>query len=108
MARIKVTERGAVNLWLSADDTYRWAHRSGRSWPAATLSGHRVYAKFEPNGDLVDMTVDGRYSNNRTGMFGRVDVDGSEFTAMTDDFLASSCPAAGCRSRRGRGVMRRG
>ena len=74
-------ETGQTRLWLSADDTYEWAHRSGASWPCSTLSGHRCYVEFEPSGDLVDMTIDGRGGNALD------DIDGHELTAAASDFL---------------------
>ena len=57
--RKQVTESG-VKLWASASDTYAWAHKTGASWPCSTLSGRRFFAEFAVNGDLVDLTVDGK------------------------------------------------
>jgi len=76
--RIERSQYG-VNLWLSARDTYEWAHKPGAWWPCSQLCGRRLFAAFEPNGDLVDVSIDG----------GRVkqDVDGNEFNAITTDFL---------------------
>ena len=74
---------GVCQLWLSADDTYDWANnRPGEEWPCSTLSGKRVFAQFEDNGDLVDLTING-ITGGRDG-----EVDGHELTAMTDDFIA--------------------
>ena len=57
----RIADNGsAVTLWVSARDTYDWAHRSGNAWPCSTLSGHRFCATFDSNG-LLDLTVDGRY-----------------------------------------------
>lgn len=67
-----------IKLWLSANDTYDWAHKLGASWPCSQLSGHRLFAEFD-DGDLVDFTIDGKDYQ---------EIDGQEFTAMTDDFLA--------------------
>jgi len=63
-------------IWLSARDTYNWAHRPGNSWPCSQLAGHRVFAEFADNGDLIDYTIDGRYK----------DVDANEFNAIMGDF----------------------
>ena len=63
-------------IWLSANDTYNWAHKPGASWPCSQLSGHRVFAEFADNGDLVDYTVDGRIK----------DVDANELNAILADF----------------------
>ena len=92
--RKKVTPTG-VTLWLSADDTYNWAagKNKGRawwggagSWPCSTLSGRRLRAEFDSNG-LLDLTVDGRYSDCETGLYSGRWVDGWEFSAMAADFL---------------------
>ena len=67
-------------LWLSVRDTYDWAHRDGAMWPCSYLSGKPLFAEFN-NGDLVDIAISyGRYTEN---------CPGDEFTAITDDFLAS-------------------
>ena len=74
--RIKQNEYG-VKLWLSANNTYDWAHRPGVSWPCSTLAGKRVFAEFDNHGDLVDVAINGRLA----------DCDGNEFNAITSDFL---------------------
>ena len=78
--RIK-RENGTVKIWASANDTYDWAHRPGESWPCSQLSGHRLFADFQ-NGDLVDMTIDGKTK----------DVDSAEFNAFIEDKLGSVNP----------------
>jgi hypothetical protein len=69
----------SVKVWLSASDTYNWAHRPNASWPYSTLSNHRVFAEFEANGDLVDFALDGKADDNQ--------VDGHEFRAMIADLV---------------------
>ena len=59
MPRIKIHDNG-VQVWLSANDTYEWAHRSGSAWPCSELSDHRVFAEFDDNG-LLDMTITSDY-----------------------------------------------
>ena len=66
-----------VKLWLSAHETYKWAHRPGASWPCSELSGKRLFAEFDANG-LADYRVNGRDS---------VDISADEFNAITSDFL---------------------
>ena len=73
--RIKKTGQ-TVQLWLSANDTYDWAHKPGAAWPCSVLSGHRLFAEFNDS-DLVDMTIDGRSK----------DCPADEFNAITSDFL---------------------
>ena len=76
--RIKRSQYG-VNLWLSARDTYEWARKPGAAWPCSQISGRRLFAAFERNGDLVDVSIDGER--------GEQDVDANEFNAITADFL---------------------
>ncbi len=64
-----------TKIWLSAEDTYKWAHRVGASWPCSTLSGKRLFAEFD-DGDLVDLTINGKANQ---------DCDASEFNAMIAD-----------------------
>ena len=75
--RIKQTLEGGVKIWLSANDTYNWAHRPGNTWPCSQLSGHRVFAEYEQGGDLVDMAIDGKIK----------DCDSNEFNAIMLDHL---------------------
>ena len=74
--RINKTDNG-TRLWLSANDTYDWAHKSGASWPCSELSGHRLYAEFDKDNNLIDITIDGKYKN--------CSID--EFNAITSDFM---------------------
>ena len=71
-----------VKVWISANETYDWAHKSGASWPCSTLSDKRIFAKFD-NGDLVDIAINGKDG---------VEVDGNEFNAIIEDFLGSIHP----------------
>ena len=66
-----------VKLWLSAKDTYNWAHKAGALWPCSVLADKRLFAEFS-DGDLIDYTVNGKLVN----------VPADEFNAMTGDFLA--------------------
>lgn len=68
-----------VQLWLDADDTYRWAHKPGDLWPCSYLSGKMLYAEFH-NGDLVDCRVDCRHDE-------AFDIGSDEFNAITNNFL---------------------
>lgn len=78
--RIQINDN-SVKLWLSENDTYNWAHKSGASWPVSELSGHRLFAEFDSNG-LLDVAIDGRMG----------DVSADEFNAMTSDFLKYKLP----------------
>lgn len=68
-----------TRIWLSANDTWEWAHRPGYAWPCSTLSGHRLFAAFDSRGDLIEIAVDGRDD---------ADVDGVELSAITSDFIS--------------------
>lgn len=46
-------------IWLSANDTYRFAtgyYRRGK-WPCSFLSGKMVFVEFDNRGDLVDLVI---------------------------------------------------
>lgn len=72
------SERVGTKLWISADETYAWAHRSGAAWPCSTLSGRRLFVEFDAHGDLVDLAIDGRSD---------AECDAHELSALTSDFL---------------------
>jgi hypothetical protein len=73
--RVRINGSNA-KLWLSADDTYRWAHKAGAAWPCSVLSGHRLFAEFDGD-DLIDMAIDGK----------RADCPADEFNAITSDYM---------------------
>lgn len=77
-------ESGALTIWLSANDTYDWAHKLGSAWPCSTLSGNPVVASFGANGDLEDMVVNGGRGDQ--------DIDGTEFNACMSDYIARKYP----------------
>jgi hypothetical protein len=67
-------------LWLSASDTYNWAHRPGSSWPCSQLSDNRCLVVCDDNG-LCDFTLNGRDG----------DIDGNELDACVADHLPADC-----------------
>lgn len=76
-------DKGAIigyAMWLSARDTYDWAHKVGASWPCSTLSGERCMVGVDSNG-LYDFTLNGRYG----------DCDGTELDAIVSDHLPADC-----------------
>lgn len=75
---MRILDHGdSVALWVSANETYEWAHRSGSAWPCSVLSGSRFFAAFDTNG-LCDLTVDGRDAH---------DVPSDELSAIVADLL---------------------
>lgn len=74
--------KGTIKLWLSAKNTYDWANRVDESWPCFQLAGKRLFAEFAPNGDLVDIAIDGQIG----------DCDPNEFCAITSDFIRTRHP----------------
>lgn len=76
--RAKQFKNGATQLWLSAADTYNWAHRTNANWPCSTISGSRLFVGFDSNGDLVEFALDGNSD---------AEVDEHELNAITSDFL---------------------
>ena len=83
--KVQCTAHNA-KVWLSANDTYHWAHRTNATWPCSFLSGRRVFAEFDRHGDLVDMAIDG----------GRGDQDCpcDEFDAIMASLVGDSHPHA--------------
>ena len=67
----------AVKIWLSTNDTYKWAHRSGSGWPCSYLSNKRVFAEFDRLGDLVDFAINGSVKY----------CPSNEFNALIADFI---------------------
>ena len=79
---MKIERQGnTVKLWLSADDTYRWARRPGAAWPCSFLAGKRLFAEFA-DGDLVDFAVNGKSSSATARA-----LPADEFNAITSDFI---------------------
>lgn len=68
--------RGSIEADEAA--TYAWAHRSGSAWPGSTISGHKISAGFDRNGNLVDLVVDDGKTDIDT-------LDGNEVNAFLDD-----------------------
>lgn len=74
--KLQVTPHG-FKLWLSASDTYNWAHRAGASWPCSQLSDSRLFVEYDSNG-LLDLAIDGRMR----------DCDANELNAIVADHVA--------------------
>ncbi len=72
---------GGYTMWLSAFDTYEWAHKAGAIWPCSTLSDKRCMVTVNFNG-LCDFTVNGRDSDS---------IDGTELAAIVSDHLPEDC-----------------
>ena len=77
-------ESGYTKVWISARETREWAHKDGASWPCSFLSGRRLFAEFDRNGDLVDLAIDGGRGNQ--------DCPNDEFYAIVSDMLGTSLP----------------
>ena len=76
------TDGAMIRLWLSANDTYEWAHKSGEVWPCSRLSGKAVYIEIEKSSDnIIEIKVNGRVPGNRV-----ID-DHSELYALVGDKL---------------------
>jgi len=73
----------SIKLWLSASDTYNWAHKSGAYWPCSEISGKRLFAEFDHNG-LVDFALNGKTPDDGPSA--------DEFNAITFDALRPVVP----------------
>jgi hypothetical protein len=72
--RTRITP-SSFKLWLSANDTYSWAHKPGAAWPSSQLSGSRLFVEFDSNG-LCDLAIDGLSDR---------DCNSNELTAIVAD-----------------------
>jgi len=77
--KIQKNDNGYV-LWLSHNDTYNWANKSGSSWPCSMLSGNRLRVIVDSNG-LCDITVNGKDT----------DCDIAELIAVVSDHIPADC-----------------
>ena len=68
-------------LWLSANDIYRWAFRTGSAWPCSDLYGSRLWVDVDGNG-LCGIAVNGRND---------CDVSGDELDAIVSDHVPADC-----------------
>jgi len=87
--RIQQTPDNGIKVWLSAADTYAWASRHRAGLPCSKLSNRRVFAEFDENGDLVDLTIDGGRRELRSG---KLVVGVDEFNSCLTDHIASRYP----------------
>jgi len=77
--RIKKTSDG-YTLWLSASDTYNWAHKPGACWPCSMLADKRLRVSVDSNG-IYDLQIDGRDG----------DCPADELQAVIADHLPADC-----------------
>ena len=76
--KILASPATSYTMWLSAHDTYQWAHKAGASWPCSQLSNHQAVICVDSNG-LYDLTIDDGKGNQ--------DIDGAELAACVSDHL---------------------
>jgi hypothetical protein len=76
----------AYRLWLTAHETYQWAHREGACWPGSTISGSRLMVKVSGAYGLCAYTLDSKPGKERQGY---------ELQAIVADHLTGR--AACCR-----------
>ena len=84
---MRIKDNGnSFTIWLSARDTYDWAHTPGSYWPCSSLADKRLVATFDTNG-LLDFTVNGQQSHS--DIWNDADfIDGTEFSALVADCAA--------------------
>lgn len=68
----------SYTMWLSAQDTYDWAHKSGANWPCSQLSNRQAIVVVDSLG-LCDLVIDGGRGDQ--------DIDGTELDACVGDHL---------------------
>jgi hypothetical protein len=77
--------QNCIKLWLSASDTYSWAHKEGATWPCSYFENKRVFAEFDSMG-LVDLTINGNYPKEYE------DIPTNELNALLNDYLKDKVP----------------
>lgn len=76
--------RYGTTIWLSANDTFDWAHRPTATWPCSTVSGKRLKVHYSPRGDLDGLTINGQYIDDDCTCEA---INGLEFNACLQDHL---------------------
>ena len=69
-------------MWLSATDTYNWAHCPGHYWPGSQTSDNRLLIVVDSNG-LCDGSMNGKDFPD--------DLSGNELEALVADHLPADC-----------------
>lgn len=69
------------HISLTADETYRWAHKPNNVWACSKLAGKRLWCMVDQNG-LCDITVDGKTPDN---------LDEKELIDCIADHLPKGC-----------------
>jgi hypothetical protein len=64
-------------MWLSARDTYNWAHKPQRAWPCSAVSNRAIVVSVDDNG-IYDIS-------------GVKEVIGDELEAIVGDHLPADC-----------------
>lgn len=58
---MKIKKEGnTTKIWLSSNDTFRWAERPNAKWPCSTLSDRRIYVELDKNKDIIDIKINGK------------------------------------------------
>ena len=70
-------------MWLSARDTYDWAHRDGARWPCSATSDRRLVVGVDGNG-IHGLAVDGHEDHDG-------DIGSDELGAIVADHLPADC-----------------
>jgi len=73
---MRISEDSNTKIWASKNDTFDWAHKAGACWPCSTISNKRLFIELDADGNLIDLTVNGKCG---------VDVDGHELNAFISD-----------------------
>lgn len=76
--KIQKTENG-TKIFLSKNDTWKWAMKPGCLWPNSTLSDRRIYVELASNEDIVDIRINGRYPSKN--------IDHHELKSLLKDIL---------------------
>jgi hypothetical protein len=75
--KIKKTGNG-IKIWSSERDSWRWANKPGSVWPCSSLADKRIYVELSPDGDIVDIKINGKQKGR---------IDDHELKSFINDIL---------------------
>lgn len=60
--KIKKT-KNTTQIWISSNETFRWARRPNAQWPCSTLADRRVFVELASNNDIINIKINGKNSS---------------------------------------------
>lgn len=76
--KIKKT-KNTTQVWISSNETFKWARRPNAQWPCSTLADRRIFVELASNGDLVDIKINGKNPKNN--------IDSHELNSLLNNLI---------------------